>query len=123
MTYKTYEVRVYVNGDKRWYLDGKRHREDGPAAEYANGNKSWYLDGKRHREDAPAIEFTDGTKHWYLDGKRHREDGPAVEYTDGDKYWYLNDELMTEQEFKLKTKSCDGKIVEIDGKKYRLIEV
>jgi len=31
--------------------------------------------------------------------------------------------LMSEEEFNLKTKSCAGKIVEIEGKKYRLIEV
>jgi hypothetical protein len=26
-----YEVRVRTNGDKPWYLNGKRHSEDGPA--------------------------------------------------------------------------------------------
>ena len=26
-----YTVKVYANGDKSWYLNGKRHREDGPA--------------------------------------------------------------------------------------------
>ena len=45
MSYITYEVRVYENGDKRWRLNGKPHREDGPAIEYANGNKYWYLNG------------------------------------------------------------------------------
>jgi len=100
MTYKTYEVLVYTTG-----------------------NKSWYIDEKLHREDGPAIEFADGTKEWYLNDKLHREDGPAREYANGDKYWYLNDKLMTEEKFNLKTKSCAGKIVEIDGKKYRLTEV
>jgi hypothetical protein len=27
------------------------------------------MNGKWHREDGPAIEFADGTKYWYLDGK------------------------------------------------------
>ena len=54
------------------------------------GNKRWYLNGKLHREDGPAFEGADGTKHWYLNGKLHREDGPAIEYADGDKCWYLN---------------------------------
>ena len=31
-----------------------------------NGNKAWYLNGERHREDGPAIEYLDGTKRWYL---------------------------------------------------------
>ena len=28
-----YKVEVYDNGSKEWYLNGKRHREDGPAVE------------------------------------------------------------------------------------------
>jgi len=30
-------------GNKRWYLNGLLHREDGPAVEYADGNKEWWL--------------------------------------------------------------------------------
>jgi len=52
----------------------------------------YYLNGKRHREDGPACEFTNGEKWWYLYGKRHREDGPACEYAGGNKQWYLNGE-------------------------------
>jgi len=113
----------YAIGTKEWYLNDKRHREDGPAIECTDGTKEWYLNGKRHREDGPAIEYYDGSKRWYLNGKRHREDGPASEYADGYKVWYLNDEQLTEEEFNnLKKPSCNGKIVEIDGKKYKLIE-
>ena len=94
-----YTVQVYASGDKRWHLNGKRHREDGPAIERADGEKYWYLNGKRHREDGPAIEYADGEKYWYLNGKRHREDGPAIEYADGTKYWYLNGKGLTEGQF------------------------
>ena len=69
-----YKVRVYNNGDKQWYLNGKLHREDGPAIEFANGDKSWYLNNKLHREDGPAVEYDNGSKHWYLNGKLHREE-------------------------------------------------
>jgi hypothetical protein len=31
-----------------------------------NGTKYWYLNGERHREDGPAIEWSDGEKWWYL---------------------------------------------------------
>ncbi len=55
-------------GNKYWYLNGKLHREDGPACEYTDGNKSWWKNGQRHREDGPAIEYYDGTKYWYLNG-------------------------------------------------------
>ena len=95
----TYEVKVYPNGDKEWYLNGKWHREDGPAVEHSNGNKEWYLNGQRHREDGPACEYPDGDKFWYLNGKLHREDGPAVEYANGDKLWYLDGRELTEAEF------------------------
>ena len=67
-----------------------------------NGDKRWYLDGKYHREDGPAIERTDGSKYWHLNGKFHRKDGPAIERTDGSKYWYLNGKQLTEEEFKIR---------------------
>ena len=69
----------------------------------------------------------DGTKRWYLNDKCHREDGPAVECADGSKRWYLNDRLLTEAEFNKqiadKKISCAGKVVEVDGKKYKLTEI
>jgi hypothetical protein len=46
----TYEVKVYANGTKRWRIDGKLHREDGPAVEYADGTKRWYLNGNQLTE-------------------------------------------------------------------------
>ena len=45
-----YTVKAYHNGDKIWCLNGKVHREDGPAVEYANGHKVWYLNGKNLTE-------------------------------------------------------------------------
>ena len=120
-----YTVKVWTNGTKRWYLNGKRHREDGPALEYADGTKFWYLNGKRHREDGPAVEYADGTKCWYLNDELHREDGPAEEWPNGYKFWYLDGKEVTEEEHKRLTSkaTCEGKVVEIDGIKYELKEV
>jgi hypothetical protein len=53
------------------------------------GNDRYYLDGRLHREDGPAIEFSNGDKHWYINDLFHREDGPAIEYPNGDKFWYI----------------------------------
>tara|TARA_R110002020_G_scaffold461437_1_gene680371 strand:- start:288 stop:590 length:303 start_codon:yes stop_codon:yes gene_type:complete len=91
----------------------------------SGGTKFWYLNGKRHREDGPAVEYAGGSKHWYFNGKRHREDGPAIEYADGSKFWYLNDKQVTEEEHKKRTSkaTCEGKVVEIDGIKYELKKV
>jgi hypothetical protein len=36
----------YVNGHKRWYLNGVLHREDGPAIVCSNEYKEWYVNGK-----------------------------------------------------------------------------
>jgi len=59
-----------------------------------NGTKRWLLNGRRHREDGPAIEMWDGRKEWWLHGSRHREDGPAYEGVDGTKLWFLNDQKV-----------------------------
>lgn len=97
--YKEYTIRVFANGCKGWYLNGKLHREDGPAFERPTGYKAWYLNGQRHREDGPAVEYPDGHKVWCLNGEIHREDGPAVIKTNGNKAWYLNGEWICEEEF------------------------
>jgi hypothetical protein len=69
-----YTVKVHPNGSKYWYLNGKLHREDGPAKEWASGTKKWYLNGEMHREDGPAVEWASGTKCWYLNGKEVTEE-------------------------------------------------
>ena len=84
----TYEVAVYPDGDKKWYLNGELHREDGPAIEYNDGTKKWFLNGELHREDGPAIEWGGDDKYWF---KRRREAGS--------KHWYLKGKPLTEQEF------------------------
>jgi hypothetical protein len=89
-----------------------------------NGDKYWYLNDKLHREDGPAVEWASGDRHWYIKNERHREDGPAIEWADGDKYWYINGEYLTENQFNaLMNPSCSGKTAEIDGVKYKLVEV
>ena len=92
------ELKIDEYGSKRWYLNGKRHRIDGPAVEYTNGTKCWYLNGKCHRIDGPAVEYTNGDKFWYLNDKLHRIDGPAIEYANGDKSWYLNGKKVKEED-------------------------
>ena len=99
MSFKEYTVKVFGNGIKEWFLNGKLHREDGPAVELATGYKEWWINGKRHREDGPAVEYANGNKRWFLNGKE-----------------------LTEKEFlsRKRGNSCDGKIVEIDGVRYQL---
>ena len=84
------ECKIDAYGNKRWFLNGKYHRENGPAVEWANGNKFWCLNGLLHRENGPAIEYSNGYKAWYLNGKLHRENGPAIEYANGETRYYIN---------------------------------
>ena len=69
MTTEQPKLEIDFNSSKRWYLNDKLHREDGPAVERVNGDKCWYLNGKLHREDGPACEFANGTKYWFLHDK------------------------------------------------------
>jgi len=57
-------------GTKRWYKNGKLHRDDGPAIEYVWGDKSWYVNGLKTREDGPADDRIDGTKYWWHQGRK-----------------------------------------------------
>ena len=86
------ECKVCSDGVKEWRLNGRRHREGGPAYERPDGTKQWWVNGKFHREGGPAIEWSNGSKEWYLNGERHREDGPAYEELSGYKDWLLNGE-------------------------------
>lgn len=77
---------------KKWYYNGKIHRDGGPAViHFSNGNKFkelWYHYGNVHRDDGPAEIFYrnyKGTDYmtelfWFHENILHREDGPAVIY-------------------------------------------
>ena len=109
---------ISPNGDKRWYLNGKLHREDDRPAVVsvdgtkewwvdgkcqrsvsANGDKAWYLNGRLHRDgDKPAYERADGLKEWWVNGERHREgDKPAREWADGAREWWVNGEFINKR--------------------------
>ena len=89
---------VYPGGLTEWRLNGKLHREDGPAVELFNGCKSWYLHGQRHREDGPASEYPGRSRSWYIRDERHRMDGPAIELVNGSKFWYFEGHELTEEQ-------------------------
>lgn len=74
---------------KEWHVDGRLHREEGPAAvhidESGTFSSKWYLNGLLHREEegrrgGPAyIEKSQysQTEIWYFEGKIHKKSGPA----------------------------------------------
>jgi hypothetical protein len=81
-----------MDGTKRWYLNGKLHRTDGPAIEYASGSKEWYLNDRLHRTDGPAIERADGSKEWFLNNR----------YYTFDQWLEANTEISDQQRVMLK---------------------
>jgi hypothetical protein len=96
-------IHINENSSKIYYKDRAMtilHRLDGrPAVEYADGGKLWYVDGQRHRLDGPAYEGAWGNKEWYVDDKLHRLDGPAIEWADGSKAWYVDGKHLSEKAF------------------------
>ena len=81
----------YYNGNiefEAYYINGKRHKEDGPAviAYYENGNikyMNYCINGVFHREDGPAVigYYENGNieyEKYYINDELHREDGPAL---------------------------------------------
>ena len=103
MNYEKYKVKVYENGTTYW-----RDKKE-----------------RLHRLNGPAVIYADGSKFYYHHGKLNRLDGPAVVYADGRKEWWINGVLYTEVDFHKKVaelnNTCDGKVVEIEGKKYKLV--
>jgi hypothetical protein len=92
------EVLEQPDGTREWRLNGKLHREGGPAIEFSDGMREWWLKGTRHREDGPAVEYGDGGRTWWVDNNLHREDGPAVELADGRREWWLDGHQFTKVE-------------------------
>lgn len=123
---QTYKVTVDKDKNRFWYNEKNYlHRLDGPAIEYTDGSKEWYVEGKRHRLDGPAVEWADGYKEWWVEDKLHRLDGPARVWASGSKAWYVEGKHMTEKEFNKYTNpkpTCEGKVVEVEGVKYKLVK-
>ena len=58
-----YVVKVNEHGTRQWFVNGKLHREDGPAVEYASGTRQWYVNGLELTEQ----EFLARTKQPCVD--------------------------------------------------------
>ena len=75
--YETYAAQHLTGESSRCVID-------------SDGNKRWWLNNKIHRDGGPAVEKADGKKYWAQNGSLHREDGPAVVHADDHMEWYLN---------------------------------
>ena len=55
--------------DDPWWIAKNRNRIQEKS--YPDGAHYWYLNGRLHREDGPALISSSGKKYWYLHGKRY----------------------------------------------------
>jgi hypothetical protein len=78
-----------ARGSRRWYHEGKLHRDQGPAEITTCGTMRWLRHGQLHRVGMPAVVHSTGDLYFFEDGELHREGGlPAVEYhTMETEYW------------------------------------
>jgi hypothetical protein len=44
-------LKTYDDGSQMWFLNGKIHREDGPAVIYPDGSQMWFLNYKNITEN------------------------------------------------------------------------
>ena len=92
---KCYTTERYGLITRTWRLRGCRgmiHRAHGPAIIRSNGDEEYYLNGKRHRENGPAwISSIAKTETWFWHGKIHRENGPAEIVKNFKEVWYFRD--------------------------------
>ena len=107
MKSKIYQVHVYSDGSTYWTLNGKYHRENGPAIKWADGSEFYYRNGKFHREDGPAVKCKNGYDSYILNGKNYSKEE-------------FNKEIAKRQQ---KSLACENKHVMIDGVKYKLTKV
>ena len=62
---------VYDQHVRCWHseLSGQLHNSLGPAYVSDFGLKIWFIDGLRHRLDGPAVERSDSSKEWWVNGQ------------------------------------------------------
>lgn len=90
--------RIETEGFVAYKKNDEYHRVGGPAFIDKNGKvESWYLNGRRHRIDGPAYT-NNGVRHWYLNGVRHRTDGPAITTGKHEEYW-VHGKIFSKEEF------------------------
>ena len=85
--------KFWALGDIHTRGGGFFHRDGGlPAVEYANGDKAWWVNGKRHREPLPGAIGVNpqGAIGVNPQGAIGVAGLPAVEYANGDKEWWFN---------------------------------
>ena len=89
----------YDNGQLRietYYIDGNLYNTNGIAYKLWNNNEQ--SNGNLHNPNGPAF------KHWNDNGQLISES------------YYINGKYLTKKQFDNRNNSCNGKIIEVNGK-------
>ena len=63
----------------------------------AFGTRRWWINDRLHRLDGPAVIGADGYQEWWINDRLHRLDGPAVIGADGSQQWWICGVLLTNE--------------------------
>ena len=140
----------YDNGQlvgETYRVNGELHNPTGPACRnwHSNGqlrSEEYIVHGRYHNATVPACRswYANGQLNkaaYWINGKRHNTTGPAYFHWNDPAYFHWNDnghllteeywvngKQLTKEQFANRNKeTCNGKVVEIDGKKYQLKEI
>lgn len=102
-----------------WYRNGVMHRDNAPAAVTMNGDQFWYKEGLEHRSNGPAVVFASGDFRYYQNGLLHREDGPAQRQSKRN-YWFQKGKPFREGDLP-EVEADNGERIWLDqeGRKHR----
>lgn len=103
-------------GDREWFIDGDRHRIDGPAVVRENGDREWWVNDKRHRLDGPAVIKYKTEKQWWVDDHLHRTDGPAIVTARGYTEWWIKGTQLWQSEIDVMTAKSRDDVSNVLGK-------
>lgn len=89
---------IRENGNTQYWVNGRLHRDDGPAVEdHIKKYYAWHKHGSFHRIGGPAIMYKNGSEEWFVSGDRHRLGGPAIIHMDNNtvtkEEWYKNGKM------------------------------
>jgi hypothetical protein len=74
MNKETLTVETDSNGTIRYRnAEDELHNPHGPAIVCANGEKWYFINGKRHNPNGPAIIWANGSKSYYINGEKLTE--------------------------------------------------
>ena len=90
-------LRVDEDGTQEWWVNGQRHRLDGPAYIGAAGTQEWWVNGQRHRPVGPAVISAAVRQEWYVNSQLHRPVGPAIIGAAGTQEWWVRGQNITTQ--------------------------